>query len=510
MNCYVKKFIMILLNNLYIKQFIKIVSIFILGLLIMKISLYINEEYYFFCLVIILLVLVFVPWIISLRKKNIDYFEPIHIIGIQYFLYFGARSVYLYFDPAELMTSSNLIYSVNALLQPLILSVIGYILFLIGYYSKIPQAIVSTLPRLRSHWNEKRTLRGFYFFAVIGIISFSVLAIFFGRFYAHSLYSDVSNLAPGTFFGLLGMLKQFMLIAVVLGAIYYYSRKGRKDILNSFVFIFLIVIVFLNYFLIGAKQGAIFIFLYFLIPMHYLKKKISMKLFLTIGIILFLSFPIFYIYRLQSKFLGRENFSVSAIAEDLSLFQQAIGTFDVGQFFKYTLASIINRFHGMDSLALIIQDPNIEGDITNKYSSLLAFVMWIPRVIWPGKPTMADIQIWFGKKYWGINWLEGMQIPTTQLGELIIIFGSFGVLGMLVYGIITKAVYLYFIKPNPDKTAVLLYPFFFIKLVSIETSFGFGLVNLMYMTIIMLLIARWISGRKLFMSRQIKSVIASP
>lgn len=456
---------------------------------------------YIYLLFIVLSGLVITPWLISIKKRKFDFFEPIYLFIVAYFLYFGIRTVYIIINPIGLVTSSNLTTTPEALLIPFLYAVIGYIFFLIGYYSNIPKWFISKIPKLRSDWIPYKVRLGFYICAVIGITAFMVLAIVYGMFYTHTAYSDISGsgFAPGTFFSFLNLLKQFVFLAVILGAICYFSLRK-----SNFLFIvlgILILFVFLNYFLIGAKQGALYIFLYFLIPMHYLKRRISFKWVVIISLVFFLSFPLFHVYRLQTGFLGREQFSFSNILEDVSSFIENLNKFNIKEFWDYQITSVANRFIGIDSLALIVQNPDVEGDLTNKYSSFLTPVMWIPRAIWPNKPMFADIQIWFGHEYWGVPHTMLVQIPPTQLGELIIIFGTFGVIGMILYGVIYRAIYLYLIGSSPNMIGIFLYPFFLIKILGIETSLGFGLVNLMYLTIVILLISRWINRGRIFEGR---------
>jgi len=491
------------INSLNIEFFLMLLVSGFISIFTVTLLQYIDFEIaciYF--LVALLLGLVLIPWI-SIKKRRFDFFEPIYLFSIAYFIYFGARTIYISINPFGLSISRNLNITPADLLVPLLLTVIGYIFFLIGYYSKIPKWFVVEMPKLRENWNKQRIYIGYYILTFIGTAAFLILILRYKSFYTHAAYYDISGskLAPGTFLSFLSLLKQLLFLAIILGSIYYFDVKKRFPL--SISLSILIIFVFLNYFLIGAKQGALYTFLYFLIPMHYLKKKISLKWAGIMSLVFFLSFPLIYIYRDQSLYVMRRQFSLSNILEDITFLIESIKAFDIKDFLNFSVPSIINRFHGIDSVALILQLPNVEGNLTNKYSSFLVPIMWIPRVIWHSKPVIVNIQIWFGHEYWGIPYDLLIQVPTTSIGELILIFGPLGIIGMVIYGILYRTIYLYLVGYNLNKIGVFLYPFYFIRmLLGVETSFGYGLVNLMYISITILLISRWLNKGKIFERRK--------
>jgi oligosaccharide repeat unit polymerase len=112
----------------------------------------------------------------------------------------------------------------------------------------------------------------------------------------------------------------------------------------------------------------------------------------------------------------------------------------------------MNRNADIVPVAAIIRDTPryIDFQYGRTYLGLLFF--FIPRVIWPEKPSLLTA-VWTTERYLGINPYNYSIAPTTLFGEFYLNFGELGVFfGMAVWGMFLRFIYSY-TKPACSKNA---------------------------------------------------------
>jgi hypothetical protein len=148
------------------------------------------------------------------------------------------------------------------------------------------------------------------------------------------------------------------------------------------------------------------------------------------------------------------------------------------------LAYIIGeRFHGVDSLALVQQKVPAEMpyDLGSHFGRIV--YTWVPRAVWPEKPQIS-MGMWFHENLVPAGlYPPGAAVAITLPGEMYLSWGIFGVtLGLLVIGVFWRSMQIHLFSPrgNPSTAvaAAFIFPTF---LMAVEQDFNFpatfGLVN---------------------------------
>jgi hypothetical protein len=122
--------------------------------------------------------------------------------------------------------------------------------------------------------------------------------------------------------------------------------------------------------------------------------------------------------------LGTGGFEVGSSAAAIVDAASVAGRAD--DFAAGALTSTIDRFHGIDSVALAMKlTPALLPHGETRLYLLFPVMALVPRVAWKGKPVNIDVPQWEGA-YWGQSAEAGTSVARTLFGALYIAFGSFG------------------------------------------------------------------------------------
>jgi hypothetical protein len=128
----------------------------------------------------------------------------------------------------------------------------------------------------------------------------------------------------------------------------------------------------------------------------------------------------------------------------LGALKEAISQFSSGQMGIFEgIQQTIHRNSDIVPVAAIIRDTPkyLDFQYGKTYLGLLFF--FIPRAIWPGKPTLLTA-IWTTERYLGLDPYNYSIAPTTLLGEFYLNFGELGIIfGMALWGIFLQFLYSY-------------------------------------------------------------------
>jgi len=431
-----------------------------------------------FILIIALFLMILAP--VWTRHKIGDIAEPIYYISLLYFLYFIVRAVWILFYPSEMYSyywGNRPEASYDVINTTLAYTIIGFMTLFVGYSSSLPEAISRLL------WRPKFLKREFK----SGRISLDIIIVLiyciglFARFYLISRGQATFLLNP---YEDIGFLHSFQLLEEL--CIFAYGLLTARLLTNPSkgfrysLWIVMLIIETCYGFYSGKKGFIIPIVAVSLILYHYLHKAISVRsAFSWLGIIfiafILIIFPIINSYRVQFYKIG--GYSSPDIA--ISTLSVVISELVRGEL-SYSLTDsthdLMNRFVGLDAFSIIIESKDYQKGKTIS----LFFWAFIPRFIWPDKPSL-DVGREFAITMWNQPANVQSSMAPTSIGELYWNFGLIGVvLGMFVLGVIYRIVYIYLIKDRKRVSAneALLYAFAFLGLFGIEGNLASQLAHI--------------------------------
>ena len=450
-----------------------------------------------YLLVFLLFIICSIPILVHIRTKAFDLLEPIYFILALYLLYFGIRAAWILTNSPLVRTAPNLniVADINIITLALLYILIGVVFLIIGYYSRLPAAIYKVLPRVKLSWkNERKTIKRIYILYGVGLF-FRLFAIAQGLFLVFGVRGipiALANIAHA--FG------QIPLFAYALYAVYFFSAKDRKP--SRIIGVIMLISEVSFAFISGWRGNFIILLLVSLIAYHYGYRKLRIRyLLISLAIVMFAVFPLVTAHRAVYHVVREENISVLTGRGFLRLASAALEVVKeqtLREHITHSLASFMNRFIGIDSLAVTVKlTPEVmDFQLGRTISPLL---LWpIPRVIFPDKPELS-LGGMFGVKFWG--WPEEPwhgSAAIMRVGEFYLNFHLVGIiLGMFLSGIIYRFIYLYFIKGSiaDKRIGVFLYSVAFFRLISIESNITMAYAGLLQTVLFGFVIAWLISIR---------------
>lgn len=450
-----------------------------------------------YLLIFLLFVICLVPILVRIRAKAFDLLELIHVILPLYLLYFGIRAAWILTNSPHVRTAPNLniIADINIITLALFYILIGVVALIMGYYSRLPTAICKVLPRLKFSWNnERRIIKHIYILYGIGFF-FRLFAIAHGLFLVFGVREI--PIALTTIVHIFGRMPLF---AYALYAVYFFSAKDRRP--SRIVGVIMLISEVSFAFISGWRGNFIILLLISLIAYHYGRRKLRIRqIVIFLAIVMFAVFPLVTAYRAVYHVVREENVSaltgrgflrlVSATLEEMK--EQTLR-----EHITYSSSTFMNRFIGIDSLAVTIKLTPEVMDFQLGRTITPLFLLPIPRAIFPDKPDLS-LGGMFGVKFWG--WPEDPwhgSAAITQVGEFYLNFHLAGIiLGMFLSGIIYRLTYLYFIKQGTvdKRIGVFLYSVTFFHLIGIESNIAIAYAGLLQTFLVGLLIAWLLSVR---------------
>lgn len=396
-----------------------------------------------------LTLLVFGPLIQRLMLRSLNLAEPGVWFAVYYFTHFGIRGIYdlkLGSPILGLGPGASDLASLNA---ALVVSIVGILMFWLGYHLRFGKVVARSLPVLPPRWGRGRALQTALLCLGLGW-GFRIFLIFYqaGGLVAW-LKADKYILfaqAEGTmYFAILSELATIgALILFILG-------KVRRQFGYWFLFSLLLIPEVMWRFLSGSRAQFIFFLISLLIASYLISDRshrVSMRYAKwAIGLValLVLLFPLFSVLRAG---IVRPNETLRR-------------TYEFWRAPDQLFALIGARQVGLDSLALLIERVPEERPYTFVSELALVAFAWIPRKIWPDKPIISLGKVFYQEFYPPI-YHEGTSVAITLPGQFYWDFGYAGVVaGMFVVGVLWRVFFEYFIKPKQNLSNVLVASFVF-------------------------------------------------
>lgn len=427
-----------------------------------------------YAFVSILMIVLLIPTLKSLQSElPQDICEPIFIILIFYFLYFGFRSVYLDYNNADALRGywgsppTVLPKDIHA---TLLLVIVGVLFMLVFYYLPVARNAALRAPSLRTFSKSINSLIPAYLIVIIGLICKMLL---FRIGYGTAIFAD---LEVPVYLYLLQTLSSLASMGISLIICVKFSRNERFGVIP----ILLILMYFIISIFAGWKSLLFQIFWLLIIPYNYFRKRVSVKKFILFGTLAVFAtvifiFPVFGLYR---KILPNENYVI------FKSFGRAYQEAEYGNL-ATSFRDFSNRLSGLDSLVILYKGGS-KGRAFG-YTFLVSASSLIPRFIWHNKPYI-DIGKLFGVIYMNQPTNVQNSYAVTNIGELYWNFGFMGIiLGMAALGFIYRFIYEYFFRFR-NANGVFLYAIIFGIIINIESAISTSIVKIVVNIFVALLV----------------------
>jgi len=384
--------------------------------------------------------LAMVPFVVGKKNGPIDWFAVIYVMAGAYALNFALRAVYLMTTGVPI----GIFAYWDTLVEALTYVLLGFGAMLLGYYAAFGDRVAKWLPSFNLKWQSSPSLGKVAILYIIG----------FGTRYLLSL--EVVSVTFMYYLVALSQLTSFVLAISIINALVSSKNRGMW---RAFVLVLLPLQLFYALVWSSSKFALIEPLYIFLICYHYLKVRLSFKMFVLAALIIVgVVFPVSSVYRYQPP--GADTLTrITNTMEDLKRkgWQGYSGL---------ALDAVMKRSHLLDSVALVVK-YNLTPDVLTGIGEYLRIPLYafLPRFFWPEKPIGQSIL--FGVDYLGTN--GGVNIGVSNPGDLYSKLGLSGlIIGMFVLGLIYRFVYEYFIVKHLGSPLPGMIPYLFIYIFVLE------------------------------------------
>lgn len=434
-----------------------------LGLGCLSVTLLFVDNSYLYGLVAVLFVLCFGPMWFAWRRGTLDFFEPIQVIGVIYFAYFGMGAMWAAADPRAVYDLYLVPYVPTATLY----CVLGYAATLLGYY-----APWSPRARPRPFEDVPQGVRFLALAAAMGTIGYLAAS-------ASRTAQTLGEALPPVLLSV-GQLAPLFLFAWALAWMLFFSGQathGQKLLLFCAM---VPAAGLIGRSLVGGKAQAVTLMGLPLVSYWYARRRLPWKgLLVVVGIWVFVVFPVYNTYR---QFDVRIEQSLR-----LSMTAQEIGTWDSASYIDASVGAFKRRLALINSVAVVVRDVGRWVPYARGETIVMPFLLVsVPRFIWPDKPVLR-LGHGFGDTFRVLNVNDTTtEIAPTLPGELYWNFALPGMLiGMFLWGAAMRFLYRRLAEsPHLDPLRRALYIIVLVSLVHFESSLAPTVVGVARMILV--------------------------
>ena len=352
----------------------------------------------------------------------------ITLISLSYLMYFVLPVFTGYFWSSS-YAESNLAL-VNLEIRDVLVGeltvLLGLISLLIGYSVPAGRLISDALPKPRREWSHQATL-------IVALVMIPLGWSVFGI----SIYGLLPKRLGS---GFLGIVASSIYVGIALLMIAYLRFRSRPALLLMCVLIPPTMVVA---FTTGSKR-------FFLLPLimvaltHVLVTRRIRARYLVGGLLLItLLYPLSQFFR-EVVTMGQRLGPLQILqnpSRAIALMSEFLSGMTIGDYLTAGLQATGNRLNALGIVTVIVRDtPDIvpfQGGWTIGY----AFLAFIPRLFWPGKPSITFGK-WVTENYGAPGTDVVSDTGATWVGEFFFNFGFTGVLlGMAIIGIYFRALH---------------------------------------------------------------------
>lgn len=390
------------------------------------------------------------------RRNQLDIFEPIHVLGLIYFIYFGLGSLWLVAEP-ELAYDYQLVAHVP---RAALYVLLGYLSLLAGYYGP---------------WRGRRLLsrdespRGSLLFlllpGVLGLAGSLASMVHHDRMlFGQTLsvfMSSLSQLAP-----------LFLFAWALLWLLLLAKRSTFRQRLTWLILAPGAALVLYKTF--SNKTTIMSLLVIPVLAMWYARRRVPWKtLLLLLLLLIFIVFPLYNTYRVTDIHLEH--------SKRLELTYRMVQDWDTEQYMTRSWGTFKARMAMINSVAVVVRDtPRWVPFAKGETIFMPTLTYFVPRVLWPDKPIQRTGRE-FADKFRVTGGLDASTtIASTVVGEMYWNFGLPGVLlGMALMGAMMRWIYRRYGESQAlDPLRRALYLLLLLSLLHFDAAVASALVNL--------------------------------
>jgi oligosaccharide repeat unit polymerase len=436
----------------------------------------------------ILVSLTALPAIAALTMRGRDLFSPFQLVAAYFFLYYGARSVYLQLNPHAVRL--GLLAYEDTLPVAAWLAGLTFCVFAAGYgmtRSEMPaKCILRLCPRFPKRAPILRlvVLAGVGALAHIYTLSYGVII---GRTYTQDGIRDWSeNPIPGWLPPVSGLVEIAFCVATIYAMSSDVSSRDRR-ICKWFAWICFAISVFKTVSQ-GIREYVLLALALWVICHHYKRRRVGagmVAIALVCGVLVMNTFQV-----LRGTLTLKAPETLGDVSELVGSSLKAFDSLSGEDLANLPMGSVLDRSQGIDSLSLVVKytpDP-VPWGLGSSYIDVPT-QLFVPRALWADKPILNRHQD-FERSYMGIHFFA--QASEHVFADFYSNFSVFGlVVGAAVFGIAFKCFYLVWKCSPGRKEVLLLYSYVILNAVHLlEADFVAGAV-IMVRVIIMIAISLW-------------------
>jgi hypothetical protein len=409
---------------------------------------------------------------------QLDWFEPIHVFGGIYFLYFGLGSLWVVNDPHAMGYDANL---ADFIPQSVLYCLLGQWAMLFAYFGvsrkETEREVTASSP---GEWP-----RGWLFLA-------SLAGAGFVGYVAQAMVERSVRVASGVLTGIspITQLSPLFLFAWGMAWLIFYS--GRSTFIQR-VLLFGGMVPAALFILWATVSDKSLIMVMGGIPViarWYGKRRIPWTILIVMFLVLiFIVFPLYNTYRWSDAHASN--------AERLENTYRTVQTWGADTYMRWSLDAFKFRTSLVNSVAVVVRDtgrwvPYAQGETI----FMPALVSVVPRYLWPDKPILTLGQE-FGRIFRVTDyWSRDTYIAITMPGELYWNFHLPGVVvGMALMGLTMSWLFRTFGgrgTSDPMRTAIMI--LIVVQLSHFHGSIAMDVV-LFSRLLVLLMVIRWLGRR---------------
>ena len=403
------------------------------------------------------------PIFFLIKEKGLKLYHPGLLLSIIYFVEFGIPSILMVSDPMEFWQFD--FFVLRSLQNGMLFIILVFFLFTLGFYSplynrhirSLISKLMNKIPSVNNYTLEIENLTIILIaLFVIGWIA-RFLTIKMGMYYHTEVgyNQEVKLTGFQQFASYVNLCSLFPLIGLSLCFLEWLNNPQKHFFL---VISLLLLIPEIMYALPTGSKERILFPIAILLFMYALKTKLAVIPIVTsILVFIFFIFPFVGVYR--SIPLSGDAFIDLQRTFDIYLYQ--FGHFSQEALGKMSYMIFGERLNYSLIVSVIIEKTPKIWDFKHGYTYLFFLISLVPRILWPGKPSITGFDNVFGRDYGFLGPTDySTSVDMTWVGEMFVNFGWYGIFVAFLYGVLFQTLYTYFLKHKKlTQITIILYSF---------------------------------------------------
>lgn len=397
-----------------------------------------------YLLIVLLSLLTIGPLVHRLTKRSFDLVEPSGWFALYYFTLFGIRAIWVLEFGSPILGLEAEPKDAGLINAALVVATIGLGVFWLGYYLPFGCSMSRAVPKLPGVW--KRSL-GMPVAASCLAVGW-VLRLFLiynqagslGSWLALNKYEQMAQVEGITYLTIFSSLATTGLFVFLVLARVYNKR------IYWLIFLCSSPLELLYWFFSGSRAQFIFFLLSVMVVFYMTSDRThrtSLRYGLAAALFILLLVFLFPLFSFIRGGLGELDLLLPRLE---TLWAQPLALLEL----------VLTRQHGLDSLAIIMDRVPRYEPYALDWQLRLLIAAWIPRQLWPEKPTVSMGKILYQSMFPQI-FHPGTAVAGTLPGTLYWGYGYLGVLfGMLFIGILWRFLRDYLVLPKGNLSNILV------------------------------------------------------